>query len=268
MSVLPGEPIQTDGADSVSVVPRYIEIRLALSDRIISGDWPPGHRVPSEHELMGQYGCSRMTVNKALSALAASGLIIRKRRSGTFVANPQSQHPVLEIQDIRAEVTENGQAYAYQILSRRIRKATSLDIEHLGVPPGTRVLALSVLHCTSGVPFVLEDRIISLVSIPEAEAESFADAPPGTWLLAQIPWTHAEHVIRAVGADAEAAVTLSIAMGTACLVIERKTWRGNTPLTWVRLCYPGGRHQLLARFTPGRDARPDTGLAADTVGFA
>lgn len=45
-------------------------IRADIGERIRSGAWSPGHRIPFEHELMAQYGCSRMTVNKALSPLA------------------------------------------------------------------------------------------------------------------------------------------------------------------------------------------------------
>ena len=45
-------------------------IRDDIEARIMSGDWPPGHRIPFEHELMAEYGCSRMTVNKVLSTLA------------------------------------------------------------------------------------------------------------------------------------------------------------------------------------------------------
>ena len=52
-------------------VARYAEIQRALEAAIFSGDWPPGARVPSEQELLKRYACSRMTVNKALSALAA-----------------------------------------------------------------------------------------------------------------------------------------------------------------------------------------------------
>src|SRR5690554_1002111 len=75
-----------------------------ISARILSGEWPPGHRIPYEHELTSQYGCSRMTVNKALSQLAKSGLIERRRRSGSFVRMPKSQAAILDIHDVRAEV--------------------------------------------------------------------------------------------------------------------------------------------------------------------
>ena len=47
--------------------------------RILSGEWPPGHRIPFEHELTARYGCSRMTVSKALGELVEAGLIERRR---------------------------------------------------------------------------------------------------------------------------------------------------------------------------------------------
>src|SRR3712207_5211640 len=74
-------------------------IRDDIEARIMSGEWPPGYRIPFEHELMAEYGCSRMTVNKVLSTLAANGLITRRRRAGTVVAEPSSQQAVLQIQD-------------------------------------------------------------------------------------------------------------------------------------------------------------------------
>lgn len=50
-------------------------IRSDIEGRIHSGEWPPGYRLPFEHELMAQYSCSRMTANKVMSMLAESGAI-------------------------------------------------------------------------------------------------------------------------------------------------------------------------------------------------
>ncbi|MGO4842794.1 GntR family transcriptional regulator, partial [Rhizobiaceae sp. 2RAB30] len=86
-----------------------------IRDRILSGEWPPGFRIPFEHELTAEYGCSRMTVNKALSQLAKAGLIERRRRSGSFVTRPRSQAAVLEIHDIRIEVEALGLPYRYEL---------------------------------------------------------------------------------------------------------------------------------------------------------
>ena len=83
----------------------YKQIRLDIERRILSGEWPPGHRIPFEHELMAGYRCSRMTVSKALSELAQADLIERRRRAGTFVRRPKFLSAVLTISDIRAEIT-------------------------------------------------------------------------------------------------------------------------------------------------------------------
>ena len=84
-------------------------IYAELEGRILSGDWAPGVRIPFEHELTTRYGCSRMTVNKAISELADRGLVIRRRRAGTFVAQPRAHSAVLSIPDLRAEATGRGQ---------------------------------------------------------------------------------------------------------------------------------------------------------------
>src|SRR5262245_51587564 len=112
----PGEPVSL-----------YQRILGDIRDRILAGEWPPGHRIPFEHELSVSYRCSRMTVNKALSQLAKAGLIERRRRSGSFVRRPQLQSAVLEIYDIKAEVQALGLPYRYELRSRREHKATRAD---------------------------------------------------------------------------------------------------------------------------------------------
>ena len=83
-----------------------------LERRILSGDLSPGDRIPFEHELTQTYDCSRMTVSKAISELAGRGLVTRRRRAGTFVAQPKAHAAVLAIPDLQAEVTARGPAQA------------------------------------------------------------------------------------------------------------------------------------------------------------
>ena len=136
--------------------PRHAEIRHDIEGRIRSGAWPPGHRVPSEHELMARYGCSRMTVHKALSGMAAAGLIVRKRRSGSFVANPATEETVLAINDIEAEIAATGRAYGYALLGRRAKAASIDEAERLGVAAGAE--AASRLAVKRGAPCLMVER--------------------------------------------------------------------------------------------------------------
>jgi len=225
-------------------------IRADIERRILSGEWRPGDRIPFEHELMAEYGCARMTVNKAIASLAEAGLIVRRRRAGSFVAHPRMQSVVLEIPDIQAEITARGEQYGLQLLARRRRKPMSSRPEEKTLAGKGELLALRCLHLANGRPFALEERLISLASVPEAQNVDFARESPGTWLLGHVPWTQAEHRITAVNADPDTAQTLDIEVRAACLALERRTWRGSTDITHVRQIFPGTGFDLVARFAP------------------
>ena len=155
--------------------PLHRRIYADLERRILSGDWAPGQRIPFEHELTAAYGCSRMTVNKALSALAAEGLIERRRRAGSFVSRPRSQSAVLDIPDIRAEVEALGVPWRMEVTRRTVRRATAADRARLGDGAGAWVLALSCRHDAGSRVHALEDRIIDVLSTPEVEVEGIDD---------------------------------------------------------------------------------------------
>lgn len=225
-------------------------ILAELRGRIVSRDWPPGTRLPFETELADHYGVSRMTMNKVLTQLAREGFLTRRRKLGTFVAAPRAESAVLEIPDIAAEVGALGLDHAYRLLTREIRPPTPAEREAARIAEGGEVLALSGLHLGGGEPFCLEARIINPAAAPRALAQDFAAEAPGSWLLREIPWTSAEHRIRAVSAAGPLARQLGLRAGEACLEVTRRTEVAGTWVTLARQTYPGHRHQLVAQFAP------------------
>jgi GntR family histidine utilization transcriptional repressor len=239
-------------ADAEGGVSLHQRILSDISEKILSGAWAPGHRIPFEHELSAQYNCSRMTVNKALSQLAKAGLIERRRRSGSFVRQPQSQAAVLEIHDIRVEVEALGLLYRYERVARHKRRSDAEDRALLELDAAGPVLALECRHFAGKRPFAHEQRLINLTAVPEASDEEFLAIAPSPWLIGRVPWSEAEHRIRAVGADKQVAAALDIAAGAPCLVVERRTWSAEHPVTYVRFTYPADSHTLVARFRPSQ----------------
>ncbi|WP_083511846.1 GntR family transcriptional regulator [Alicyclobacillus acidiphilus] len=63
----------------------YEKVFNDLKSRILSGEYLPGDMIPTEQELMSQFGVSRMTTNRALQMLTNEGLVARKAGVGTFV---------------------------------------------------------------------------------------------------------------------------------------------------------------------------------------
>ncbi|SHF66615.1 transcriptional regulator, GntR family [Kaistia soli DSM 19436] len=221
-----------------------------IERKIVSGEWPPGHRLPFEVDLAKSYDVSRMTVNKVMTQLARSGLIERRKRSGSFVSLPRVQAAILEISDIEAEVRSLGRPYSYAILSSSVRRMEDTDVADCDIPETSEVLDVTCVHYAGGVPFCIEERLINLSVVPEARAGTFETSPPGAWLLKQAPWSTAEHRIFAVNAVGGLPKLLNIPKNAACLVVQRRTWSELGPVTHVRLTYPGEQHSIVARFAP------------------
>lgn len=60
-------------------------IHAELRQRILSGDWKVGEKLPKEGELAAKFECSLGTVSKAMALLAHEGLVERRPRAGTRV---------------------------------------------------------------------------------------------------------------------------------------------------------------------------------------
>ena len=237
------------------LVPIHQRIFKDIETKILSGDWRPGERIPIEHDLVEQYGCSRMTVSKALTTLVERGLIVRRRKTGSFVASPQIDRTVMDIQDIGTEAVLAGHEHRYEILARNVDRLSPGEAARLRSSEGEDVLRLQCLHIVDGTPTAIERRIILLDTVPLARHESFAEAPPAKWLLSQVPWSKARHVIRAVSADAVTARILQIERGEPCLNLIRQTWQNERLVTYVEITHPGDRFQFAGVFHPA-EKRP------------
>nr|WP_255696845.1 UTRA domain-containing protein [Sandaracinobacteroides sayramensis] len=223
-------------------------IRQDFEARILSGELAPGERLPTEQALMAHYGCARMTVNKALSALAVAGLVERRKKAGSFVARPRLHSMVLDIPDLAQQLTASGRRHAFRLTGRRLRPAAVADAGL--VAQARRLLQLEGVHQADGLPFALEQRLISAEAVPAALEADFEAQPPGSWLLAHVPWTEAETRILAVGASEAEAAALAVPAGTPCLCVERRTWRLGEGITFVRQLFPGDSYDMVARFGP------------------
>lgn len=228
-------------------------IRQDFEARILSGDLAPGDRLPTEQALMAHYGCSRMTVNKALSTLATAGLVERRKKAGTFVARPRLHSMVLDVPDLQQQVEDSGRRYRFSLTERTVRPFRQTDGARIS--RAARLLELEGVHEADGVPFAIEQRLVSLDAVPAIEALEFGPLAPGGWLLKHVPWTEAETRILASGATATEAGLLGIAAGAPCLCVERRTWRRQESITFVRQLFVAESYDMVARFGPATDGR-------------
>ncbi|MFD6071247.1 GntR family transcriptional regulator [Amycolatopsis lurida] len=120
--------------------PLHLKIRRELEEKIQRGDLPPGARLPTEAELQSQYGVSRATAQRALNELANAGLVVRRRRHGTFVADFRQQINLLNFTAPGA--AEKGVPGRHEVVSQRIVRAGDAVVEIPGADPDSAVVEL------------------------------------------------------------------------------------------------------------------------------
>ncbi len=219
-----------------------------IEEKIFTNAWPPGFRIPVEHELMEQFGCSRMTVNKAVTSLVETGFLERRKKAGTFVTYPSGHYASLHIPDIRKAVLDAGYPYRYALRHVGRRSATAEDRRALALSGPSPILEIRSLHYAADRCFAAERRRINLDVAPEADTVDFARVPPSIWLLTHVPWSNAEHAIDAVPLDADDAEAMALAAGTPALRLMRRTWGAAGTITEAEQLFPAGALTLHASF--------------------
>ena len=116
-----------------SKVAPFEQVKQHLKGRLAAGDWTPGALMPSEAELVAQFGVSRMTVNRALRELQLEGLIDRVQGVGTFAAQLNRVSSSLTIRDIHEEILARGHTHHATVHLVKDETATAAVAQRLGV---------------------------------------------------------------------------------------------------------------------------------------
>lgn len=99
-----------------SPVALYQQIAVGLENDIAQGRLRPFQKLPSEIELMAQYGVSRITVRQAVDLLVRRGLAVRRHGKGTFIAGPALSHDLHELRGIYETLQATGLALRTKLL--------------------------------------------------------------------------------------------------------------------------------------------------------
>ena len=91
-----------------SPVALYQQIAVSLENDIGRGRLRPFQKLPSEVELMAQYGVSRITVRQAIDLLVRRGLAMRRHGKGTFIAGPALNYELHELRGIYETLQATG----------------------------------------------------------------------------------------------------------------------------------------------------------------
>lgn len=225
-------------------------IKDFLKTGLSQGQWLPGSLMPSEAELVLQFGVSRMTVNRALRELRSEGLVDRVQGVGTFAAQLSRVSSQLTIRDLHDEIQARGHIHHAEVAFVREEKAAAPLAGQMGIAVHAKVFHSVVIHHDNGIALQCEDRYVNPVWAPDYLTIDFTTITPTAYLLKVAPLWQAQYTIEASQPTIQEAQWLGIATTTACLVVVRRTMSRGLPITLARLVHPGSVYQLEGHFSP------------------
>lgn len=101
-------------------LPRYEQVRWQLQQLLMRSQWTVDRPIPSEQELVNQYGVSIGTIRKAVECLVEDGLLVKIQGKGTFLKYPNFDSSLLRFFRLRdkqgAYVTPIGEVKKMNII--------------------------------------------------------------------------------------------------------------------------------------------------------
>jgi GntR family transcriptional regulator len=205
--------------------PLYAQVRSTIERALEAGEWPPGVAIPSEIELASRCGVSQGTVRKALAALAADNLLVRRQGKGTFVAT-HTEEKTSNFRFLRIRRNDGQAEYPKSRLVDLKRARASADAARLlALKSGDPVFVLRrVLHY-GGVPAVLDEITLPAAlfrGLTRERCAAYAGSMYGFFESEfGVRMVRAEERLHAVAASGGAATLLRVAPGTPLLAVDR-----------------------------------------------
>jgi len=236
--------------------PKYAQVVAEIKQRIERGTYPPGSLLPSEHQLVAEFGISRPTIVRALAALRQDGWIDTQQGKGSFV---RGRHALADAERTRPahDVIELPEAeLSGQLVQAGVKLAPRHITTLLGLEPGARAFVRQRLLTDDGEPVEL---VSAWLPLELAQGTGLASADLLGESIRQhladrkkIRLDHAVETITARHPIGEEAELLRIAADAPVLsVIVTAYDATGRPIQVSDLVLPGQQHEI-------RDAYPFT----------
>ena len=137
-------------------VPLHHQVYLDLRAALDAGEYDVGDRLPPERDLAGLYGCSLITVRRALDELSREGRLQRRQGRGTFVLAPRLALGALDALSFTEEMQRRGLDAETRLIAARPEAASESVAAALALQPGSPTLYVERLRLGGGEPLLLE----------------------------------------------------------------------------------------------------------------
>lgn len=161
-----------NGFDDPGSGPLYLQLQRRIAEAIATGRLIPGDSLPAERDMATMTGLSRVTVRNAIQALVASGQLVQRRGSGTFVAQKveRLEQALSLLTSFTEDMARRGKSVDSQWISRQIDAPAPEEVMALGLSGDERVARLERVRRSDGVPLAIERASIPASVLPDPGA--------------------------------------------------------------------------------------------------
>lgn len=232
--------------DRTSPVPLYYQLKEIFRSWITSGKFDSDGRFPSESELQGQFGVSRMTVRRALSELVHEGFLVREQGRGSFVVKPRVQDQLRRLTSFTEDMRLRGLPTKSRILDFRLVHDPEVA-KAMGIPDSEELVQLRRLRLVRDDPVAIQNAFIRHRFCPGIVERGLAGGSLYKTLEERygLRLGRALQTIEAKPADEYEAKLLKVGIGQPVLVLVRLTYLvDGEPIEHVRSAYRGDCYQF------------------------
>jgi GntR family transcriptional regulator len=204
--------------------PLYEELRARLLESISQDRWKVGETIPTEAALASEFRMSIGTVRKAVDALVAGGVLLRRQGKGTFVAAHNVHRLMFHFFHIVPREGEKAYPEVRTLAFRRERADTRVARD-LAIPRAEPVICIRNLLALAGTPVIVDDITLPMQLFPGLSEEIFTTRGNTIYHLYQSRYSinviRTDEKLRAVSALPAQASLLRIPAGSPLLEIRR-----------------------------------------------
>jgi GntR family transcriptional regulator len=228
-----GSGTASDAEEQLGFRPLYRQVRDALIRRLVDGVWLPGEPLPSEMQLAAELKVSQGTVRKALDAMAAENLVIRRQGRGTFVARHDEERILFQFFRL---VPDHGKRIFpdSEVQSCVTAKAAPAEREMLALPKDSHVVRIRRTRSIEDRPVIAELIVLPDALFPNLSEMEIPNNLYGLYAMRfGIAIAITREKLKAIAATPEQASALGIAAGSPLLGIDRLALSlEQTPVEW------------------------------------
>jgi len=222
----------------------YAQVKQIVEERLASGEWQLGTRIPTETELCQQFHVSRITVRQALAELVKEGRLTRLAGRGTFIIQPRIELPMTKLTGFSQEMSARGRRPGSRVLQFAAIAAPAAIAGKLKVAPGEEMVILKRLRLADGEPVAIETVYLISRLCPDILSVQFENQSLYQILSEKygICPTRAEQEMESILCPEAIARLLQLKRNSPVLHIFRTTYLDNTAFEWVEAFYRGDKY--------------------------